>query len=160
MAVLRVFRMGPRAYGAAGPLARLPSAQPPHLQRIAERRGARLASRFTREQTEAVRRVLDGGRHDGLQRQGAVLLVQLGQTGERTGRFEAGADSVRWAFGDEAQSERAEPGVFYRPPLSSPLDAAASDYKDALLSHPATTAFHRIAERETWVLDHVELNIE
>lgn len=41
-----------------------------------------------------------------------------------------------------------------------PLDATDGDYKDALLAHPATAAFYRMAEQEDWVLEHVELNIE
>ncbi|MDH3733226.1 MAG: amidohydrolase family protein [Gemmatimonadota bacterium] len=49
---------------------------------------------------------------------------ETGETGERTGWLEASADSVRWGIGDEAESERAESGFFYQPPVSSPIDAA------------------------------------
>jgi len=52
---------------------------------------------------------------------------RTGETGERMAWFEASADSARWSAGDETLAEPADPGLFYRPPGSTP-------YHDALLA--------------------------
>lgn len=55
---------------------------------------------------------------------------------------------------------------FYAPVASRfrtynvPLKPQSQAYADALLDHPATREFYAAGERETWVLEHVELDRE
>ena len=56
--------------------------------------------------------------------------------------------------------------VFYTPVASRcrtyhvPLQSESQNYVDALLEHPATREFYAAGQRETWVLDFVELDQE
>ncbi|MDX1577876.1 MAG: hypothetical protein R3266_05305, partial [Gemmatimonadota bacterium] len=49
---------------------------------------------------------------------------ETGETGERTARFTAEADSLRWISREDTVSKEAAPDLFHRPPVSTPFHDA------------------------------------